>query len=188
MELILKEVEPSVERPIFSEQFLAHLQGPYYDQKVEKNRILQERFTLTENELNEVNAKHYCKWTYFSSSYSWNLLLLWFSDTKIGVDLEMKKERSYSLLEQYEESLALLWGKTWDNFYLLWSWREAIIKASDSCYIEDGEKIYFVKSKKEENYFDTLNFSHVLEFDYNWKQWIVYLYSNEEYVYALTQR
>jgi hypothetical protein len=61
MELILKEVEPSVERPIFSEQFLAHLQGPYYDQKVEKNRILQERFTLTENELNEVNAKHYCK-------------------------------------------------------------------------------------------------------------------------------
>ena len=67
---------------------------------------------------------------YWSLSHSENYLAFIISDREVGIDIAEYGERDDSLLALHkEEEYALLGGRNWHNFYLLWTAKEAIIKS-----------------------------------------------------------
>lgn len=67
---------------------------------------------------------------YWSISHSDNFLAYSLSDTPTGIDIAEFQERDISLLDTHSKSeYQILWGVNWNNFYLLWTAKEAIIKA-----------------------------------------------------------
>jgi len=66
---------------------------------------------------------------FWSISHKKDLVFVGVSDRKIGLDVELIKPRDESLLNIFSENeYKILWWKTWENFYILWTGKEAIIK------------------------------------------------------------
>lgn len=66
---------------------------------------------------------------YWSISHSEHYVAFIISEQPTGIDISEYQERDDSLLETHTMSeYELLWGKNWDNFYILWSAKESIIK------------------------------------------------------------
>jgi len=66
---------------------------------------------------------------YWSISHKKELVFIWISKQKIGLDIETIKARDESLLDIFfNDEYKILWWKTWENFYILWTNKEAIIK------------------------------------------------------------
>jgi len=80
----------------------------------------------------------------FSLSHSGDLVLLAVDDKQIGVDLEFMKERKYLDIADYffepEEVRFLQNNQTKENFYTLWTLKEAFIKCL-------GERLYSPQAK-----------------------------------------
>ena len=54
---------------------------------------------------------------FWSISHKENLIFVWISKTKIGIDLEIIKKRDKSLLNIFSlQEYKLLWWKNWENF------------------------------------------------------------------------
>ena len=93
---------------------------------------------------------------YWSLSHSENYLAFIISDTPTGIDIAEYEERDDALLALHkEEEYALLGGRNWHNFYLLWTAKEAIIKSI--WWILDDMKNISVRER-------TWNLDHFFEF------------------------
>ncbi len=87
----------------------------------------------TQNSPNkEANGKQETKkWTllYWSVSHSSNYVSFILSDEPTGIDIAEYEERDVSLFDMHSDSeYDLLGGKSWINFYILWTAKESIIK------------------------------------------------------------
>lgn len=124
--------------------------SPYTLHKQTKNQILIDRYQLWENDwvlLEQIEKNHGKKSDFFSASYSDRRLFLVFSEEKIWVDIEQVKPRSTSLLGKRSEELKLLWGESWENFYRLWTAKEALLKATNAENLDQIWNIQLVKVK-----------------------------------------
>jgi len=66
---------------------------------------------------------------FWSISHKKDLVFVGVSDRKIGLDIEFIKIRDKSLLDLFSDAeYKILGWKNWDNFYVLWTGKEAIIK------------------------------------------------------------
>lgn len=153
MQIFLQEFSPTLLQQAelhFSPDFLASLHPPHLDQKKIKNLILQELFDLSEEQLHSANQSYCWDSKFFSASYTDEYLLLSIADQKIGVDLEQIRARSDILLANYQQELEKVFGKVdWSGFYLLWTAREAILKASDTADLDQMEQILFLSLHSE---------------------------------------
>ncbi len=67
---------------------------------------------------------------YWSISHSKNYIAYSISDAPTGIDIAEYRERDDSLLDIHTDSeYRILWGQNWNNFYILWTAKEALIKA-----------------------------------------------------------
>lgn len=67
---------------------------------------------------------------YWSISHSKEYIAYSVSDYRTGIDIAEYEERDLSLLDTHREiEYKLLGAKNWKNFYLLWTAKEALIKA-----------------------------------------------------------
>ncbi len=74
----------------------------------------------------EVNTRN----IYWSISHSKEYIAYSVSDYRTGIDIAEYEERDLSLLDTHREiEYKLLGAKNWKNFYLLWTAKEALIKA-----------------------------------------------------------
>lgn len=74
--------------------------------------------------------------------------MLGIAEEKIGVDIELIKPRSEALLEKWADELELLGAKNWENFYRIWTAKEAILKASDQANLDKVEEIGLTNREK----------------------------------------
>ena len=66
---------------------------------------------------------------FFSISHKKNYVAVAISRKEIGIDLEILQERDKSLFNYFtEKEWSNLEGKNWQNFYILWTAKEALIK------------------------------------------------------------
>lgn len=136
--------------------------SPYTLHKQAKNQILIDHYQLWENNwflLGQIEQNHGRKSDFFSASYSDRWLFLAFSEEKIWVDIEQVKPRTSSLLDKRSEELKLLWEENWENFYRLWTAKEALLKATNT---ENLDQIWNIQLVKEKN---TLEPSFQVYFD-----------------------
>jgi phosphopantetheinyl transferase len=180
MELIVKKIENSEIQNMkekFSESFLEWINQPYYNQKLFKYYTYKRFFNIEdENLLKKIDTEHYYQWQHVSTSYTWDWIFLAIADEKIGIDLEEIKERSQEMLDFFsDKDYALVWEKNRENFFLLWTAEECLIKTSDACFFEDGKKVIIKRIEKKEQIIAWIKFS--------W-QAIMSLHENEYKVYS----
>ena len=110
-----------------------------------KYSLLQTRWWADEKTLLESAQEHAFWGEYFSASYSSDWLALAFSEQKIGIDIEIIKERSKVLLKKYSEELQLFWAESWHNFYLLRTAKEALLKKVNWIRLDLIEEMKVIK-------------------------------------------
>lgn len=110
-----------------------------------KYSLLQTRWWADEKTLLEARQEHAFWGEYFSASYSSDWLALAFSEQKIGIDIEVIKERSKVLLKKYSEELQLFWAESWHNFYLLRTAKEALLKKVNWIRLDLIEEMKVIK-------------------------------------------
>lgn len=190
MQLILKKIDAEKFKQAentFSSTFLKTLKPPYLQQKKIKNLILKEQFNLSETELQIANKNHKRGSDFFSTSYSWDWLLLGISKEKIGVDLEQIKPRDESLLKAYENELKThFWMEDRKGFYLLRTAKEAILKASDTNNLDRIAEIKLLSSQKKNQMIWNLTFTWELRFSFQARIWKVWSFEDGEKAYSLT--
>lgn len=82
----------------------------------------------------------------WSISHKKWIIFVWVSDFPLGVDIEYFLEKSPELLEIFPIYFyEVLWGKTWKNFYILWTSFEAIQKMErwENIVVEDFSLLFF---------------------------------------------
>jgi phosphopantetheinyl transferase len=86
---------------------------------------------------------------YWSISHSQNHLAYIVSDIPTGIDIAEYEERDTSLLDTHSQSeYDWLSGKSWKNFYILWTAKECIIKRN-GWQLDDMRLIQFISKESE---------------------------------------
>lgn len=99
---------------------------------------------------------------FWSISHKDDLVFVWIDNELIWVDIEIYKERDLSLLDQFSDrEYLLLWWKNWDNFYMLWTAKESVIKYNLSD-LNDLSKIELIEAENLKKDIRELNFSKKL--------------------------
>lgn len=81
---------------------------------------------------------------FWSISHSENYVAFIVSDKLTGIDIAEYKERDDSLLDiHWDQDYEIFWGKNWNNFYILWTAKESIIKVS-GWWLEDVKRISLI--------------------------------------------
>lgn len=162
--------------------------SPYALHKQTKNQILIDHYQLWENDwvlLKQIEKNHGEKSDFFSASYSDRRLFLAFSEEKIWVDIEQVKPRSTSLLGKRSEELKLLWGESWENFYRLWSAKEALLKATNTENLDQIWNIQLVKEKNTSEPSFQVYFDKIFILELNNQQYEVRSFCHEDLIGAV---
>ena len=115
------------------------------------------------------------KWKFSSISHKDGLVFIWVSNKNIWIDIEIFKERDISLLEVFSyEEYNKLWWKNWQNFYILWTAKESIIKYL-KWNLEEINNYKLIKVKKINKIFSEICFNYKLFFET--EKWLVNVFS-----------
>lgn len=162
--------------------------SPYFLHKQAKKQILIEHYYLWDESwdlLEQIEKNHGRKSDFFSASYSDRWLFLAFSEEKIWVDIEQVKPRSTSLLDKWSEELQLLWEENWDNFYRLWTAKEALLKATDTENLDQIWNIQLVKVKNTSEQSCQVHFDKILFLELKNQQYEVRSFCYEDLIGAV---
>lgn len=97
---------------------------------------------------------------YWSLSHKNWIIFVWVWDKLLWVDIEVFKERDDSLLNIFSQgNYDALWWKDWNNFYILWTGKEVVVKKRLST-IEKLDTINIVQVEKSEKIFDGISFTN----------------------------
>lgn len=162
--------------------------SPYALHKQTKNQILIDHYQLWENDwalLEQIEKSHGKKSDFFSASYSDRWLFLVFSEEKIWVDIEQVRPRASSLLDKRSKELQLLWEENWDNFYRLWTAKEALLKATNTENLDQIWNIQLVKVKNTSEPSFQVHFDKILFLELNNQQYEVRSFCHEDLIGAV---
>lgn len=184
MELVILKIskENQLRNSDFSSDFLATFRDlPYYEQRLMKYSLLQTRWWADEKTLLEARQEHAFWGEYFSASYSSDWLALAFSEQKIGIDIEIIKERSKVLLKKYSEELQLFWAESWHNFYLLRTAKEALLKKVNWIRLDLIEEMKVIKVESASDLvIDNTIFKRKITLQYNGENYQVFSTIDDE--------
>lgn len=184
MELVILKIskENQLRNSDFSSDFLATFRDlPYYEQRLMKYSLLQTRWWADEKTLLEARQEHAFWGEYFSASYSSDWLALAFSEQKIGIDIEVIKERSKVLLKKYSEELQLFWAESWHNFYLLRTAKEALLKKVNWIRLDLIEEMKVIKVESASDLvIDNTIFKRKITLQYNGENYQVFSTIDDE--------
>lgn len=146
-----------------------------------KYSLLQTRWWADEKTLLESGQEHVFWGEYFSASYSSDWLALAFSEQKIGIDIEVIKERSKVLLEKYSEELQLFWAESWHNFYLLRTAKEALLKKVNWIRLDLIEEMKVIKVESASDLvIDKITFNRKITLQYKGENYQVFSTIDDE--------
>jgi len=110
---------------------------------------------------------------YWSISHKKWLVFIWISKNKLWVDIEKYKERDISLLIQFDDSeYEILWWKNWNNFYILWTAKESIIKYN-LCKLDDIKNMNLILYNNINTVISWITFTRRLVIIFNWVRYEV---------------
>ena len=104
-----------------------------------------------------------------------------FSEQKIGIDIEVIKERSKVLLKKYSEELELLWAESWHNFYLLRTAKEALLKTINWIRLDLIEEMKVIKVEPASDLvIDKITFKRKITLQYKGENYQVFSTIDDE--------
>ncbi|MDO4714391.1 MAG: 4'-phosphopantetheinyl transferase superfamily protein [bacterium] len=171
----------------FSSAFLTDLkEKAHFPQRLYKNFWLKKQWRCSETELLQANQTYQRGSDFFSASYSGEWLFLALSQEKIGVDLEIIKPRSPELLEKYSPALQHHFQVSDRNyFYLLWTAKEAVLKASNRNNLDLIENISLSSAQVQKQRIGQFSFHWQIQLDFEGKSYIVWSGIQDQLCYSL---
>ncbi|MDD3302767.1 MAG: 4'-phosphopantetheinyl transferase superfamily protein [Candidatus Gracilibacteria bacterium] len=122
---------------------------------------------------------------YWSISHKENLIFVGVSDDKIGIDVEIYKERDQSILDYFlDGEYELLGGKNWANFYVLWTAKESVIKYN-LLDLDEINSIKLLEVISNEQIISDLKISKKLLFNYKNNINQVFFGENDGKIYSI---
>ncbi len=122
---------------------------------------------------------------FWSISHKEDLVFVWINDKMIWIDIEVFKERDLSVLEQFTMGeYNLLWWKKLENFYILWTAKESIIKYN-LWKLDDIININLINVKDIEKVIDGMIFTKELLFDYKTNKMQVFFWKKDDVFYSV---
>ena len=119
----------------------------------------------------------------YSISHKKNLVFVWISEEKIWVDIEILKKRDENLLEKFDKKeYEILGEKNWENFYILWTAKEAIIKY-ENLKLDDIEEIILENVEMFGKNISWINFQKKLFLNFKNKKFIVYSWKKDDLIF-----
>jgi len=125
------------------------------------------------------------RWKYSCISHKNNLVFIGVSDIKVGVDIEKYKNRDESVLGIFSNmEYDLIWLKELNNFYLLWTAKESIIKLLDIT-LDDMKNIEAVNISKKNQKISDIIFNYESLFKYKDKIIKVLSWKDNKYIFSV---
>lgn len=122
---------------------------------------------------------------FWSISHKTWLVFVWISKDKIWLDIEVYKERDTSLLDKFNlEEYNLLGWKNWNNFYILWTAKESIIKYN-LWKLDYIKGIKLISTSSHIKNISWINFTDELVFLFNWLVYYVYSWDSDDIFYSI---
>jgi hypothetical protein len=90
------------------------------------------------------------------------------------------------MIDFFSEEYDLLWWKTRENFFLLWTAEECTIKTSNACFFEDGKNVKIKSLEKKEQEIWGLVFSYESIMTLNEKDYKVYTWKIDNLIYSIS--
>ena len=119
----------------------------------------------------------------YSISHKKNLVFVWISEEKIWVDIEILKKRDENLFEKFDKKeYEILGEKNWENFYILWTAKEAIIKY-ENLKLDDIEEIILENVEMFGKNISWINFQKKLFLNFKNKKFIVYSWKKDDLIF-----
>lgn len=120
-----------------------------------------------------------------SKSHSKNYVFYWFSRENLGIDIEFLKPRSKDFLEIFSKNeYEIIWEKNLENFYLMWTAKESIIKYVNG-NLDDMWNMFLKKISKRSIKISKMLFIFEAEYIF-WKNiFLVYSHMEGEKIYSL---
>ena len=123
---------------------------------------------------------------YWSISHKNNISFVWINNMPMWIDIEVYKERSKELLEIFDsENYRLLWWKNWKNFYIIWTWKEGIIKYK-KITLDELDNIKFLWYEYCDIEINDIIFNKKLFYIYQNERYSVLNWTKWELIYSLT--
>lgn len=121
----------------------------------------------------------------WSISHKENRLFVWVAKCAIWVDIELIRHRSLELLDIFWlKEYNVLWVKTWDNFYKIWTAKESVIK-SFLLWIDDISNLIVVNIEYTEIIIDWIMFQWKIYLTYNSNEIVVYWWIIWQWCYSV---
>jgi 4'-phosphopantetheinyl transferase EntD len=99
---------------------------------------------------------------FWSISHKKGIVFVWVSKQKFWLDLEIIKSRDKNVLNIFsDEEYRILWWKKIENFYKIWTVKEALIKYN-LWKLDDMEKLNLISLSDEKNIFWDIIFNQKL--------------------------
>lgn len=110
---------------------------------------------------------------------------VWVYKDKIWVDIEVVKERDISMFNYFsEKEWEIVWWKSWEHFYILWTAKESIIKYN-LWKLDNITNIILISFKIKNKIIDKIVFDYELCFDFWWKKYISSVWKKDNLIYSI---
>lgn len=122
---------------------------------------------------------------YISISHKKDLVFVWISDKNFWLDIEIIKNRDNSVYDLFTDAeYNCLWWKILDNFYLLWTAKESLIKMLN-LNLDDMKYIFLRENKIINQSISWINFKFENILVFNWEKYVVKSGKKSNLVYSL---
>lgn len=137
---------------------------------------------LNEDEKSEIDWNNH-----WSMSHKNNLIFVWTSNKPIWIDIEIIKPRWEEIYEIHSEvEYELLWDKSLENFYHLWTIKESIIKLNLS-WIDNLHEIKLDEIEKINKRIDNIDFQMKIYWAFGKLKFICYSWIKGDIIYSVSE-
>ena len=127
----------------------------------------------------QINGNHW------NISHKKDLVFIGVDSWGIGVDIEVFKERDRAFLNIFTDSeYEMLWWKNWNNFYILWTLKESVIKYY-KVTLDDMNKIHLIKVLQNAMNIDDIYFNIQATLEYKGVQCYAISWRCEDLIYSV---
>ena len=170
MQILLKKFTPDLiqkAKNYFPEKYLEKLKDKQEESIVARyliSKLAGENFWV-KNFLPEIDEEWipvFKNNIFWSISHKKGIVFVWVSDEKFWLDLEVIKNRDKNIFNIFsDEEYNILWWKTIENFYKIWTAKEAIIKKKLE-QLDDMKNFILTWVEEQKNIFWEIEFNQKL--------------------------
>ena len=171
MKFVLQKNKPDLiqkSKNYFPEKYLKELKNKQEESIVARyliSKLVEEKFWV-KNFLPEIDEEWipiFKNNIFWSISHKKGIVFVWVSDEKIWLDLEVIKPRDENLLDIFENiEYNILWWKNLENFYMLWTIKEALLKYN-LAKLDDMKNFKLTWIEEQKNVFWEIEFNKKLK-------------------------